>query len=95
MASLSPQGPFCQSCAMPMEKPEHFGTHADGSLSQEYCCFCFRNGAFTEPNITMEQMMDKVACFMTENLRVPEAQAKEIVQAFIPKLKRWQGPHSP
>jgi hypothetical protein len=49
-----PQGPFCQSCGMPMVKPEDFGSNADGS-------FCFQKGKFTEPNLTMEQMIDKVA----------------------------------
>jgi hypothetical protein len=38
---MQTQGPFCQSCAMPMETPEMFGTHADGSKSEEYCAYCF------------------------------------------------------
>ncbi len=27
--------PFCQSCGMPMEKPEDFGTNADKTKSKE------------------------------------------------------------
>jgi len=30
MNTAQPQGPFCQSCAMPMHQPEHFGKEADG-----------------------------------------------------------------
>ena len=48
---------FCQSCAMPMSKKEDFGTEADGSLSQEYCVYCYQKGKFTNPNITMEEML--------------------------------------
>jgi len=32
---------ICQSCAMPMNKEEDFGTNADGSKNEEYCTHCF------------------------------------------------------
>lgn len=86
-----PQGPFCQSCAMPMEKAEDFGTNADGSQSQDYCTHCFQSGELTDPDITMEQMIHKVTGIMVEEMGVPEAQARGILERFIPKLKRWQG----
>ena len=81
--------PFCQSCGMPMEKPEDFGTNADGTRSNDYCQFCFQNGKFTDPNITMEQMIDKVAGF-AKQMKMSEEQAREMAKTFIPKLKRWQ-----
>lgn len=85
-----PKGPFCQSCGMPMEKSEDFGTNADGDKSTDYCHFCFQHGKFTEPNIIMEQMIDKVAGFATQ-MGMTESQAKEMAKTFIPRLKRWQG----
>ena len=75
---------------MPMENPESFGTNADGSKNEDYCNFCFQNGRFTEPNITVEQMIGKVVGIMTSQMKMPEAQAKEISNTFIPQLKRWQ-----
>ena len=84
-----PKGPFCQSCGMPMEKPEDFGKNADGSPSQDYCTFCFQNGTFPDPDITLEQMMGKVADILVTQMNMPEAQAKEMTK-FIPQLKRWQ-----
>ena len=36
MEPKEPKGPICQSCVMPMEKPEDFGTEADGSRNEEY-----------------------------------------------------------
>lgn len=82
------QGPFCQSCAMPMAKSENFGTNADGSQNQEYCGYCFQKGKFTEPNITMEQMIEKCAGIMRQ-MKMPEAQIEQ-TKTFIPMLKRWR-----
>ena len=28
---------FCQSCGMPMEKTEDFGTNNDGGRNEQYC----------------------------------------------------------
>jgi len=38
----------------------------------------------------MEQMIKKVAGFMSEMKIMPEEQIKEMTEGFIPKLKRWQ-----
>ncbi|HID72453.1 TPA: transcriptional regulator [Candidatus Micrarchaeota archaeon] len=84
-----PRGPVCQSCAMPMTKPDDFGTNGDGSKNGDYCAMCFQDGMFTEPDITMEQMIEKVASILHEQMRVPEDEAKEIAKDTIPKLKRW------
>ena len=83
-------GPFCQSCGMPMGKTEDFGKNADGSPCDDYFHFCFHNGAFTEPNISMEQMTDKVAGFLVTKMNMSEAQAKGMAKGNIPNLKRWQ-----
>ncbi|MGQ9625766.1 MAG: zinc ribbon domain-containing protein [Anaerolineae bacterium] len=87
---MEPRGPFCQSCGMPMEKPEDFGTNAGGSKSGDYCHFCFQNGMFTEPDITMEQMIDKVTGIMVTQMKMPKAQAEGMMKSFLPQLKRWK-----
>lgn len=38
---------FCQSCGMPLQAEDQWGTNADGSLNEEYCCYCYQKGAFT------------------------------------------------
>lgn len=81
-----PKGPFCQSCGMPMEKPEDFGMNADGFRSNDYCHYCLKDG-FTEPHITMQQMIDKVAG-MAGKMNMSEGQAREMAKGFIPRLKR-------
>ena len=36
---------FCQSCGMPLQAEDQWGTNADGSLNEEYCCYCYQKGA--------------------------------------------------
>lgn len=85
-----PQGPFCQSCGMPMQKEEDFGTEADGSRSEEYCCYCYQKGKFTNPNCTLEEMVDLTAPFMAKAQNTTVEAAKEQVKQFLPMLKRWK-----
>jgi hypothetical protein len=84
-----PEGPFCQSCGMPMGSPECFGTNADNVRNDDFCCHCFQNGEFVDPKMTMEEMIDLSASIMTEKEKMPQIKAKEICWSFIPKLKRW------
>ncbi len=90
MASQQPKGPFCQSCGMPLEKPEDFGTEANGFRINDYCHYCFRNGDFTEPSLTVQEMINKCAGIMAQQWIMPETQAKALMTEVIPKLKRWQ-----
>ena len=91
MTTHRPKGPFCQSCGIPLEKPEDFGTDGHGFRINDYCHFCFENGKFTEPGITMQEMINKCVGIMTQRRMMPEKQARELMTEVIPKLKRWQG----
>ncbi len=86
-----PTGPLCQSCGMPMMKQELFGTESDGSKSTDYCIRCYSDGSFTEPDITMEQMIEKVTGYMVEKMKMERPQAEGMAKMFIPRLKRWKG----
>lgn len=85
-----PQGPFCQSCGMPLRKPEDFGTDAGGLKTNDYCRFCFQGGSFTEPKINMQEMIEKCARIMSERGVMPEQDAKSLMAGVLPRLKRWQ-----
>ena len=37
---------FCQSCGIPLTD-ENRATNANGSRSEDYCMYCYKNGAFT------------------------------------------------
>ena len=86
----SPKGPFCQSCSMPMEKPEDFGTDDEGNRVNNYCHYCYQSGEFTNPDITLGQMTEIVVKNMVEEMKIPEDHARQIAQSFLPKLVRWR-----
>ena len=87
--SEQPTGPFCQSCAMPMQQPADFGTNLDGAANDEYCRYCFQNGQFTAPDMTLEQMIEKLVGFAGK-MNISEAQAREMASTWLPQLKRWR-----
>ena len=89
-----PNSSVCQSCSMPMEKPTDFGTEADGSASKDFCVFCYSNGSFIEPEITLEQMIDKVSRMMAKAMNVSEDEARAIAKVSVPALKRWNSLHN-
>ena len=92
MAIQGPLGPFCQSCGMPMEKPEDFGTASSGYRVNDYCHYCYQNGAFTDPGVTMGQMIDFCAGVMAKQGIMPEPDARLLLSDVLPGLKRWRSP---
>lgn len=80
----------CQSCGMPLGTPGYYGTNSDGSENLEYCKFCLSEGAFTEPGITVEDMIEKSSDFMAKKLGYDAARARGMSAEVIPKLKRWK-----
>ena len=82
-------GPFCQSCSMPMLKPEDFGTDEKGLRINDYCHFCYKDGKFTNPDITLEQMIDLSVGCMVKYTNMTEDKARELSSNCIPALKRW------
>jgi radical SAM superfamily enzyme len=79
---------FCQSCSMPLDKPELLGTEKDGSKSKEYCSYCYQNGAFTTPNTTLEEMKTMVKTQM-EKMKMDTNVINMAVNS-LPGLKRWR-----
>jgi len=68
--------------------PKGGGTEADGSISPDYCSFCYQNGAFTTPGVTLEQFVERLQGIMAET-NIPEDAAQEALAA-LPHLKRWR-----
>lgn len=85
---------FCQSCGMPMQSTELFGTNQDGSASQDYCCYCYKDGAFVQ-DCTMEGMIEHCVRFLGEfngacGTRYTEEEAIAEMKKYFPTLKRWK-----
>jgi len=85
---------YCQSCGMALTSEDVKGTEKDGTKSQEYCSYCYKDGAFAQ-DITMEEMIEINLKYLdewnkdsNEKFTIEEARGK--LKEFIPKLKRWQ-----
>jgi hypothetical protein len=83
-------GPFCQSCSMPLDQPEDFGTDPAGYRVNDYCRHCYQHGAFTNPDITLEQMIDQCVGIMAGRGIMPEAAARDLLTQVMPGMRRWR-----
>jgi hypothetical protein len=79
----------CQSCGMPMDNAEVYGTNADGSQNADYCKYCYENGVFAQ-NCTMDEMIDLCAPYMPANCGMSENDARSMMKELFPTLKRWK-----
>lgn len=73
---------------------ENRGTNADGSRSEDYCAYCYKNGEFTQ-EFTMNQMIEFCLQFLDQwnvqtGRKLTPIQAKEEMLQHFPHLKRWK-----
>lgn len=84
----------CQSCGMPMTAHEQQGTNADGSINNDYCVYCYKDGNFTG-EMTMDEMIAACAAY-PDALRDEHGNAiskEEYIanmKSYFPTLKRWR-----
>jgi hypothetical protein len=75
---------------MPLKRDESGGgTEADGSRSEMYCSHCYKSGGFTSPDITAQQMQERVRGKMKE--MGFSGFMTGLFTMGIPKLERWKG----
>ena len=73
-----------------MTSEDILGTNADGSKNEEYCSYCFKDGAFTT-DLSMDAMVDLCAPYMVSGTPgMKEADARDSLKKLFPTLKRWQ-----
>jgi hypothetical protein len=64
------------------------GTNPDGTRSTTWCSHCWRDGRFTQPDLTVGQMQDLVRGKMKE-MGFPGLLAGFFTRG-IPRLERWR-----
>jgi hypothetical protein len=79
---------------MPLENDGMKGTEKDGRGSEDYCMYCYADGAFTR-DITMEDMIRTNIQFLDEWIRstgiqMTEEEAIAQLRKYLPTLKRWR-----
>ena len=81
---------YCQSRGMPMgTRNQMYGTNADGSKNENYCQYCFENGAFTS-DATMAEMIEIcIPHVAPTNAGMSENKARKMMRECLPTLKCW------
>lgn len=74
---------------MPLKAdPQGGGRNADGSLSREYCSYCYENGQFHNPDMTIDEMRTLIVEKLME-----KGYPRFIARFFtfgLERLKRWR-----
>lgn len=80
----------CQSCGMTLEDRRYWGTDKGNTRIATYCITCYRDGRFTEPSLTVEQMSWRIHRLLVGQAGVSAYEATSLIDGFLPKLKRWR-----
>jgi hypothetical protein len=79
----------CQSCGLPWDKdPQGSGSNADGSKSNMFCSYCYKEGSFVNPNLTADEMQ-AYASKKLQQYGIPGFLANLLTKG-IPDLERWK-----
>ncbi len=80
---------FCQSCSMPLKGGMEAGTESDGSKNTMYCHYCYKDGKFTNPDATLEDMKK----ILDDTIGKKGIMGKVFAwlgKRQLPNLKRWK-----
>lgn len=80
--------PLCQSCGIPLDNDAIKGTEKNGLKNQEYCKFCYDQGGFINPNLTIDEMKERVENQM-KKLKLSDEAIQEAI-SVLPPLNRWK-----
>lgn len=80
---------ICQSCDMPIDSEEQLGTNQDGSVSFDYCKYCYENGDFID-KVSMQEYIQMCSLYGAQAGMTNEQMRQHCTKLF-PTLKRWRG----
>ena len=81
----SPSKLICQCCGMPLED-EIMSKEKDGSINEDYCKWCYKDGNFTYND--MESLISFCENTMS-NETFSKQQVRDYMNNLLPKLKHW------
>lgn len=70
------------------------GTESYSNKNEEYCIYCYKEGAFVD-DCTMEEMIEGSVNHMRDSGMLKEQnktedEARKFMYSFFPDLKRWK-----
>lgn len=80
----------CQSCGMELHDRRFWGTDKGNAPVSTFCIICFKDGKFTEPNLTMEEMGWRIHRLLVQKGGLAAREASSMIDGILPKLKRWK-----
>ncbi|MBS7353928.1 MAG: helix-turn-helix domain-containing protein [Erysipelotrichaceae bacterium] len=81
----SPRKLICQCCGMPLED-DIMAKETDGSINEDYCKWCYKDGNFTYNDI--ESLISFCENTMS-NETFSKQQVRDYMNNLLPKLKHW------
>ena len=78
---------ICQSCGMPIKSDEQLGTNKDGSINNDYCKYCYKDGDFID-KVTMEKYIEMCSQY-GKQAGMTNKEMKDYCTKLFPTLKRW------
>lgn len=80
----------CQSCGMPLKKDlKGAGSEKDGTLSKMYCSSCYQDGAFKNPEMSLQEMQTLVDDVLKNEMKWWKF-FRWLAVKQIPSLARWK-----
>lgn len=84
----APRQLICQCCGMPLSDDGLIGRERDGSFQEDYCKWCYAEGAFAYPS--KEALIDYLMAHMPNPDHLPDGPRREQMDAYLSQLKHWK-----
>ncbi|WP_241394734.1 zinc ribbon domain-containing protein [Clostridium beijerinckii] len=80
---------MCQSCGLPFnEEHAHFIAREQDGSESIYCTYCYKDGKFIHPNMSMKEMVELIIPVLGKV--IGEEEARKEMTTLLPTLKRWR-----
>ncbi len=79
---------ICQSCGMPIISEDLLGKNKDGSINNDYCKYCYKNGEFID-KVSMEEYIAMCSQYGSQ-AGMTNAEMRQYCKKLFPNLKRWK-----
>ena len=84
----SPRTLICQCCGMPLNEDGQISREPDGSFNEDYCMWCYGNGAFVYP--TKDSLLDFLVANIPAPSGTPAEERRRQYDGYLSQLKHWR-----